>query len=163
MCRWAHPVGTLNGNHEYHGRVTSWKFSYSFGRFYYVNGRLRGDRVESRKSTLTTAWRCWNKKLFRKPEMISQNWETENCGRLSITSAMKNRDIPAPLMHRCRQSNFVIDWRIDVIDCFFLSRNSSKCLFLWNVIELFTWSVYPRKPNKNILQLNLTGSNNCHF
>ena len=45
--------------------------------------------------------------------MISQNWETENCGRLSITSAMKNRDIPAPLMHRCRQSNFVIDWRID--------------------------------------------------
>ena len=28
--------------------------------------------------------------------MMSQNWETERCGRLSKTSTMKNRYIPTP-------------------------------------------------------------------
>ena len=85
-------LGNSN-NHEYHGRVTSRAFSYSFGHFLCWRQRLRGDWERSRKNHPNNDYPVAIGNYFE-----SGKWfpKTEKCGRLSKTSAMKNRDIPTP-------------------------------------------------------------------
>ena len=87
-------INVLNGNHEYHGRVISWEFSYSFGHFFYVDD----------KDCSETVWGQENNHPNNDYPVEIRNcfeirkWcpKTEKCGRLSKTSAMKNRYVPTP-------------------------------------------------------------------